>query len=87
MTKNENQNEIIKTKKVIQYIKTNKKFAKDYEKSWLKELVVDMNLGTKFFDSVKFLVHLKNKKKTSNKKQSGFFIKIFEELGCTYAKS
>ena len=78
--------ELIKTKRIIKYIKNNKKFAKCYEKSWLKELVIEMDLRAKYFDSVRFLVKLKNKKKTSNKKQSGFFIKIFQELGCSYAK-
>ena len=36
------------------------------------------------FDTVEYLLWLKNKKKRSHKKQSRFLIDIFEELGCTY---
>ena len=76
----------VKTRRVLKYIKTNTRFAKSYEKSWLKELISDMDFGEKYLDSMKFLTRLKNKRKTSNKKQCAFYIKIFQELGCAYTE-
>jgi len=74
----------VETKTLIHYIKTNRKFAKQYELSWLKELVIYMDFKKVSLATEIFLEHIKSKKRKSNKKQSGFYIKIFEELGAKY---
>ena len=74
----------IKTKDFKQYVITNEKYLKSYEKTYIIQLINAINFKKTKFNTVKFLENIKRKRKCSHKQEAKWYFKLFSELGAKY---
>ena len=74
----------IKTKDFKQYVLENEKYLKQYEKTYMIQLIKSMNFKRNWFNTAKFLETIKMKRKRSHKQEAKWYFKLFSELGAKY---
>ena len=76
----------ITTKAVLSLAVEQGHLLKRNEVSWFRELIKYLPTKQSEFCTIKFLITVKNKKRRSHKRQSGFYFKLFELLGSSYSQ-
>jgi len=74
----------IKTKDFKTYVVTNEKYLRAYEKTYIIQLIKEMDFKRTSFDTAEFLETIKAKKKRSHKQEAKWYFKVFTELGAKY---
>ena len=76
----------ITTKSVLALAVEQGHLLKKNEVSWFRELIKHLPTKKQTFCTIDFLIKVKNKKRRSHKRQSGFYFKLFELLGSSYSQ-
>ena len=76
----------IKTKDFKTYVISNEKFLKQYERTYIVQLINAMNFKRSKFNTAKFLENIKMKRKRSHKQEAKWYFKLFAELGAKYSR-
>ena len=74
------------TKSILAFAVEQGHLLKKNEISWFRELIRYLPTKKPTFCTIDFLIIVKNKKRRSHKRQSGFYFKLFELLGSSYSQ-
>ena len=74
----------IKISELREFVRTNEPYLKQYEKTYIIQLIKAINFKKSKLNTTKFLEKIKQKRKRSHKQEAKWYFKVFEELGAKY---